>query len=447
MDKNTYITNRFKKILNENLEKKADEVLERLNLNKNAKFNEPGEPFDYVNEEICEKCGGRKGAEMTEENVCECGMNEGKRRSFKDGRKKIDVEKPYGKITSSDFEKLRKGVKKHMNEDNKSMCESCGGEMIEGEMCESCGNTYEGDMGEGVNFEIDERLYGNQSRIDKNKNKRIDSEDFKMLRRGNKTNKMDETHYRLISNGESALFTEEEIVDMIEKIIKEEKNNIKIGTLPKGMSEYERVHKEDKKNEDQYFKDLTKKMNDYLKGSSDQGSKYEMKETKKFPTENGGMKKGIRKKYTPSDAVDDYIDAFSYPGQTNLRFDDVKPNSKNIEKYLKGDRTTGNAQVDDDGNALGNVVPSGVGEKFFKNFEENLYGHEQADASYKRYSQPVDTAGDENEKGSLKSKRGKKTAQSVLNNLDESFNNKKSIMLSEEFNKIQQLMSYNRKTQ
>ena len=44
-----------------------------------------------------------------------------------------------------------------------------------------------------------------------------------MLRRGNKTNKMDETHYRLISNGESALFTEEEIVDMIEKIIKEEK--------------------------------------------------------------------------------------------------------------------------------------------------------------------------------------------------------------------------------
>ena len=69
-----------------------------------------------------------------------------------------------------------------MNEDNKSMCESCGGEMIEGEMCESCGNTYEGDMGEGVNFEIDERLYGNQSRIDKNKNKRIDSEDFKNVK-------------------------------------------------------------------------------------------------------------------------------------------------------------------------------------------------------------------------------------------------------------------------
>jgi hypothetical protein len=151
----------------------------------------------------------------------------------------------------------------------------------------------------------------------------------------------------------------------------------------------------DKKENDNYLKSVAKKMTDYLKGSSDSGSKYEMKETKKFPTENGGMKKGIRKKYTPSDAVDDYVDAFSYPGQTNLRFDEIKPDDKRIEKYLKGDRTTGNAQVDDDGNALGNVVPSDVGEKFFKNFEENLYGHEQADASYKRYSQPVDFAGED----------------------------------------------------
>jgi hypothetical protein len=175
-----------------------------------------------------------------------------------------------------------------------------------------------------------------------------------------------------------------------------------------------------------------------------------MKETKKFPTENGGLKKGIRKKYTPSDAVDEYIDAFSYPGQTNLRFDEVKPNKKNIEKYLKGHSTTGNAQVDEDGNALGNVVPSEVGEKFYKNFEENLYGQEQADASYKRQSQPVDVAGDDTEEGYLKSKRGKKskkTADSVLDKLDESVNDKKTKMLNEEFEKIQKLMNYSKRTQ
>ena len=90
-----------------------------------------------------------------------------------------------------------------------------------------------------------------------------------------------------------------------------------------------------------------------------------------------------------------------------------------------------------------------VGEKFFKNFEENLYGHEQADASYKRYSQPVDIAGDDTEKGSLKSKKGKgkKTAQTVLDNIDESVEPKKLVKLNEEFGRMQELMGYSRKTQ
>ena len=168
-----------------------------------------------------------------------------------------------------------------------------------------------------------------------------------------------------------------------------------------------------------------------------------MKETEKFPTENGGK----RKKYTPSEAVDEYIDAFSYPGQTNLVYDEIKPNKERIEKYLKGDSTTGNAQVDKDGKALGNVVPSEVGEKFFKNFEENLYGQEQMNASYKRQPQPVDQAGEETERGSLKSKRGKKTSQGVLNKLEESQNEKKVIKLTEEFVRMQSLMNYTTKTQ
>ena len=39
------------------------------------------------------------------------------------------------------------------------------------------------------------------------------------------------------------------------------------------------------------MKSVAKKMTDYLKGASDSGSKYEMKETEKFPTENGGIEK------------------------------------------------------------------------------------------------------------------------------------------------------------
>jgi hypothetical protein len=68
-------------------------------------------------------------------------------------------------------------------------------------------------------------------------------------------------------------------------------------------------------------------------------------------------------------------------------------------------------------------------------------------ASYKRQPQPVDQAGEETERGTLKSKRGKKTAQSVLNKLEESKNIKKENQLNEEFGRIQQLMGYNRKTQ
>jgi hypothetical protein len=244
---------------------------------------------------------------------------------------------------------------------------------------------------------------------------------------------------------ESILFTENDLIDLIERIVKEEKNSFSMKE-PKGYREYQKAHNKDKKENEDYLKSVAKKMTDYLKDSSDNFSKYEMKETQKFPTENGGMK-AKRKKYTPSDAVDEYIEAFSYPGQTNLVYDEIKPNDKKIEGQIKGSSTNGNAQVDKDGKALGNVVPSEVGERFYKNFKDNLYGQEQMNASYKRQPQPVDQAGEDTERGTLKSKKGKKTSQSVLNKLEESKNIKKENQLNEEFDRIQQLMGYNRKTQ
>jgi hypothetical protein len=334
----------------------------------------------------------------------------------------------------------------------------------------------EDDMSEGVNFQIDEKLYGNQSRIDKNKNNRIDSEDFKMLRKQQDEEQLYEIDFEkeentegnaftgALSNAkkhhkdefkvggkkfkvkESILYTESDLLDLIENLVIEEKNTFK-KSEPKGYKEYERVHNADKKENDNYLKSVAKKMTDYLKGSSDSGSKYEMKVTKKFPTENGGMKKGIRKKYTPSDAVDEYIEAFSYPGQTNLVYDEIKPNDEKIKGQLVGSSTNGNAQVDKDGNALGNVVPSEVGDRFYNNFKDNLYGQEQMNASYKRQPQPVDQAGEETERGTLKSKRGKKTSQSVLNKLEESLDLKSQILIGEEFKRIHNLMGYNRKTQ
>ena len=504
MNKEQYIRSRFKDLLNETLEERANDI--KKNLYKDVRLN-PKNEFDYIEEGkgMCESCGGM----VNEGETCEeCGsMYKGDIRELggmDDGHPRFGKEN-FSQMTKSQVERLLRGDNDEDDDENddfefktpvrdairshkgrfktpvRDAIRSHKGkfETPVRDAIRSRGNRsrdLEDDMSEGVNLEIDEKLYGNQSRIDKNKNNRIDSEDFKMLRKQKDEEQLYEIDFEkeentegnaftgALSNAkkqnkdefevdgkkfkvkESILYTESDLLDLIENLVIEEKNTFK-KSEPKGYKEYERVHNADKKENDNYLKSVAKKMTDYLKGSSDSGSKYEMKETKKFPTENGGMKKGIRKKYTPSDAVDEYIDAFSYPGQTNLVYDEIKPNDEKIKGQLVGSSTNGNAQVDKDGNALGNVVPSEVGERFYKNFKDNLYGQEQMNASYKRQPQPVDQAGEETERGTLKSKRGKKTSQSVLNKLDESVEPKKLVKLNEEFGRMQELMGYSRKTQ
>jgi hypothetical protein len=458
MNRTEYIRSRFEKVLLENINEKADEILTKLNLDKEVPFDPPGGPTDYVQEEdeMCEQCGSK-------DEVMELGG--------------MDTDHPrFGKMN------LKKMSKDELED---LLGSDYDDETEDDDEWEEIDLDSESDWEklEEQEEEIDEKLYGKQNKLDKNKNGRLDADDFKRLR--NMKEEDDEPLYEVefekneFSEGskpdfldldkdgnkkepmksaakdakktkgkvsESLIFTENELISFIEKMVNEEKNSFKMKE-PKGYKEYEKAYKQDGKENEDYLKSVAKKMTDYLKGASDKASKYEMKETQKFPTENGGMEKGNRKKYTPSDAVDEYIDAFSYPGQTNLVYDEIKPNDEWIEANLKGSAKTGNAQVDKDGNALGNVVPSEVGEKFFKNFKDNLYGQEQQDASYKRQPQPVDQAGEQTERGTLKSKRGKKTSQSVLNKLEESTNEKQLTKLNEEFDRIQGLMGYNRKTQ
>ena len=474
MNKEQFIISRFKKILRESLQEKADSLMTKLNYDEETELY-PENEFDYVEEEMnegetCEECG----SEMNEGECNECGYGKDKEimelGGMDDGHPKFG-DKNLSKLTKKQMEDLLYGMEDE-DEDDEDYKPRKRNKRDDDEEFD-----FELDLSEE---ELDEKLYGKQHKLDRNKNGRIDKEDFKMLRKqqdeteqlyevefdreieeeetveGNaftgalaKAKKMGKDSFEVDGKKydvkESILYTESDLIDLIENIVVEETKFKK--SEPKGYREYEKVHKADKKENDDYLKSVAKKMTDYLKGMSDDGSKYEMKETKKFPTENGGLKKGNRKKYTPSDAVDEYVDAFSYPGQTNLVYDEIKPNDEWIEDLLKGSSRTGNAQVDKDGNALGNVVPSKTGEKFYNNFKDNLYGQEQQKASYKRQTQPVDQAGEKIESGSLKSKRGKKTAQSVLNKLEESVETKKDVKLNEEFDRIQSLMGYNRKTQ
>ena len=211
--------------------------------------------------------------------------------------------------------------------------------------------------------------------------------------------------------------TENELIDMIEGLVleqqvkdKAEKNNISKKEAT-GLKKTEKVLGKNKSEGDTYFKELAKKMTDYLKDSTK--GKYEMN-PENFPQSNYDMEKEHKEmKYNPSEAVEEYIDAFSYPGMTNLVYDEIKPDDERIHKQLKGDSTFGNAVTDKEGKALGNVVPSKVGDKFAKNYDENLYGAEQMKASYKRQPQPVEVEGQGKSKGSLKSKKGADKPSSI----------------------------------
>lgn len=253
---------------------------------------------------------------------------------------------------------------------------------------------------------------------------------------------------------ESLQLTEDELIDIIEKIVMEqkkvkdkaEKDNIG-NKKPEGLKKTEKVLKADKKENDDYAKQVVKKMKEYVKA----GSVGEFNESpENFPESNYSLGKMKEKtmKYHPSQAVDEYIEAFAFPGMTNLVYDEIKPDEKKIEKHLKGDSTMGNAVKDKDGKALGNVVPSEVGDRFMKNFEDNLYGAEQMNVSYKRQPQPVDVNGTEKMEGSLKSIRKGSTnkAEKIVNQL-ESEKDKSEKLIREEMKKMKNLIGYNKKTQ
>jgi hypothetical protein len=259
----------------------------------------------------------------------------------------------------------------------------------------------------------------------------------------------------------SLKLTEDELIDMIEQIVLEqkvkdiaEKENISKKS-PVGLKKTEDVLGKNKKENDDYAKEVVEKMKDYMKDMFSGGNVYD-ENPEDFPQSNYDMEKDHKeKKYHPSDAVEEYIEAFAYPGMTNLVYDEIKPDDEMISNQLKGSSKNGNAVTDKDG-ALGNVSKRSekVGDRFKKNFDENLYGAEQQKASYKRQPQEtIEVAGEGKTKGSLRSKQqGADKASSInkaskiLNTL-ESTEDKKLKVISEEMNKMKNLIGYNRKTQ
>jgi hypothetical protein len=335
---------------------------------------------------------------------------------------KIDVAKPKGKITAADFKKLRKD----RTEQDIVIDDILDGKVKKVETDEEVeeGNAFSGALA---------------------KAKKMGKDSFEV----------DGKKYNVKENKNTLSLSEDELIDMIEGIVMEqitkdsaEKNNFGV-TKPQGLKKTEKTQSASKKENDDYATEVVKKMKDYMKDMFLGGGKYD-ENPDDFPQSNYQMDKDSKiMKYNPSEAVDEYIEAFAYPGMTNLVYDEIKPDDEMIEKQIKGDSKNGNAITGKDGKALGNVSKRSekTGERFKKNFDENLYGAEQMNVSYKRQSQPVDIAGEKKESGKLS---GKKTstqkAQKIMNQL-ESVESKTTKIITEDLAKMRNLISYNRKTQ
>jgi len=417
----TYLDNLVSKILKETLEERADDIVSKIKTESN-------------NGQVCE-CGGN----MYEGKCNECG---GMYEDMSEGI--YDVED----INNSDeFDYVQEDMvlgdsdKEELDSNNSEACkyhmDNFGPE--DERTLKFCGS------------DMNESLKGRQRRLDKNKNNKIDAEDFKMLRKGKKSETDEGNAFSgALSNAkksgedsfevdgkkypvkESYRLTETELVSMIEKIVKEQKmtevekpkeSKLKpIGGTPKGYSAYEKAHKGSGKENDDNIKNVTKKLKDYLKDGSK--GDYDMN-PKMFPVGNGELEKMDKKAFEMTDDLEDFN--YEIAGLNLPTPDAVEFNEDFMEKLYKGDSTTGNAPG-------GNALESKANDRFDKLRKKNTL-KKLKDQSYNRVSQPV-----------YNEKSGTEKGKGISIKL-ESVEDKKTKQISEEFNRMKSLIGYDRKTQ
>jgi hypothetical protein len=415
----TYIDNLVSKILKETLEERADDIVSKIKSESN-------------NGQICE-CGGQ----MYEGECNECGG------MYEDMREGIyDVEDIDD---SNEFDYVQEDMVMGDSDNEESDSNNT-------EACKYHMDNFGPEDERTLKFcgsDVNESLKGGQRKLDKNN--KIDAEDFKMLRKGKKTETDEGNAFSgALSNAkksgedsfevdgkkypvkESYRLTESELVSMIEKIVKEQKmtevekpkeSKLKpIGGTPKGYSAYEKAHKGSGKENDDNIKDVTKKMKDYLKDGSK--GDYDMN-PKMFPVGNGELEKMDKKAFEMTDDLEDFN--YEIAGLNLPTPDAVEFNEDFMEKLYKGDSTTGNAPG-------GNALESKSNDRFNKLRKKNTL-KKLKDQSYNRVSQPV-----------YNEKTGTDKGKGISIKL-ESVEDKKTKQISEEFNRMKSLIGYDRKTQ
>jgi hypothetical protein len=222
---------------------------------------------------------------------------------------------------------------------------------------------------------------------------------------------------------ESVQLSEEEMIDLIEKIIEEQK--ISGGGKIEGVTSQNKAMKTSEKETNEYHKDLMKKFKDYLKD----GSKGEFNESPTdFPKGNGELEKMEKKAYTPSDSVEEYIDQIARSGgMENLDYDQIKPDEEWLDKNIVGSSETGNSDE------YANAVATDVNKNVKKRKDLDIL-NKLKKQSYEKAPQPVfDMAGENTHKDVM--------------DLGESKEDKKQTKINEDLERMKNLISHNYKSQ
>ena len=353
-----------------------------------------------------------------------------------------EIKKIVDRILSEEIKKTSLRIKNRINE-NSGMCSECGGAMYEGE-CMECGSMYEGEIQElgGMddghprfgkkNFskmskrELDRMMNMGDDDMDLGKFEPLDDVDMDLekfkprrdrdmeidfeeigeeeeVEEGNefsgelakareagkktftvdgKTYPVKETYYTVEGQG-NILFTENEMIDIIEKIINEEKlKDAKVAASNVLKSSLKKSGKE----EGDYIEMVTKKMKEYLKNGSK--GKYEMN-PKHFPVGNGELEEMEKMAFSLTDENEDFN--YQIAGLQIPVPDAVEFNDKRMDKYYEGSSETGNAPG-------GNAIESKANSRFNK-FRKNELLDKLKKQSYKKSPQPVFNEKSGQEKG------------------------------------------------
>ena len=364
------------------------------------KFNKAGNSFDYVEEEMGEGNAFTDALRKTK-----------KGEKFKLGNKE------YMDRSSLDEEPI---YEFEVNESD--VCE-CGGLKMEGE-CSECGMKesnlleFEDEGYEDLSVyetELEEDMYDNMEK----------TSDF--WNKGEKTFRTKMYEYEIFNDklGRTVRLSEEQVVNLIETLSEEK---LKPSKKTRGYSEYERSFDKSGKENQDYYKEVSKKMKDYMKDGSKESFTMEPKH---FPMGNGEIEEMDKMAYVPSDSVAEYVENFTAAALENLEYDEFAPNKEWVEDNIVGSSRTGNNPK------WGNSVETPTNKRRNEIREKNLLGQLKKKA-YNKSPQPI-----------VKDRPGSDDASDLLNKVEsgEKRSTKKSKKINEDLERIGNLISYSRKTQ